>query len=69
MMSKNRYRYFVDPASWFKDSEEPTDAHTQPHARAKKRSQVTAVEQLPEGCVLISVEFGRAKGAGYPGPA
>ena len=68
MMSKNRYRYFVDPASWFKDSEEPTDTHTSLHARATKRecNQVTAVERLPEGCVVIHVEFKRAKGAGSP---
>ena len=74
MMSKNRYRGFVDPASIILYSEEPTEqesTHTSLHARAKKRecNQVTAVEQLPDGCLLIRVEFKRAKGAGYPGPA
>ena len=44
------------------------NAHTQPHARATKRSQVTAVERLPEGCVVIHVEFKRAKRAGSPAP-
>lgn len=71
VMSKNRYRAFVDPATILRYLEEPTEqesTHTSLHARAKKRSQVTSVEQLPDGCVLIHVEFKRAKRAGSPAP-
>jgi hypothetical protein len=64
MMSKNRYRGFVDPASIILYSEEPTEqenTHTHLHARATKRNQVLSVEQLASGCVLIRVEFGQAR--------
>ena len=37
------------------------NAHTQPRARATKLNQVISVEQLPDGCVLISVDFGQAR--------
>jgi hypothetical protein len=44
------------------------NTHTSLHARATKLNQVISVEQLPDGCVLIRVEFGRAKRAGSPAP-
>jgi hypothetical protein len=71
MMSKNRYRGFVDPASIILYSEEPTEqenTHTHLHARATKRNQVLSVEQLPSGCVVIRVDFGQARGTGSPAP-
>lgn len=64
MASKHRYRYFVDPASWFEDSKEESQAQAPRH----KRNQVLSVEQLASGCVLIRVDFKRAKGAGSPAP-
>lgn len=64
MASKHRYRYFVDPASWFEDSKEEPEAQASKH----KRNQVLSVEQLDGGCVLVRVEFKRAKGAGSPAP-
>ena len=60
-MSKSRYRYFVDPASWFKDSEESTQEQPQARAPKRKRNQALSVEQLPDGCVLIRVDFGQAR--------
>ena len=72
VMSKNRYRAFVDPATILRYLEEPTEqesTHTSLHARATKRSQVTAVEQLGGGCVLIRVEFGQLRARRVPCPA
>ena len=68
-MSKNRYRYFVDPASWFKDSEEPAQEQPQARATKQKLNQVLSVEQLPDGCVLIRVDFGQARARRVPCPA
>lgn len=61
MTSKHRYRFFVDPTTLLKDSEEPPEPPT-------KRKRVLSVEQLASGCVLIRVDFKRAKGAGSPAP-
>ena len=58
MTSKHRYRFFVDPTTLLKDSEEPPT----------KRKRVLSVEQLDGGCVLVRVDFKQAKGAGSPAP-
>lgn len=65
MASKHRYRYFVDPASWFEDSKEESQAQAPRH----KRNQVLSVEQLDGGCVLVRVEFQASEGRGVPCPA
>lgn len=60
-MSKNRYRGFVDPATIRRYLEEPAQEQPQVRATKRKRNQVISVEQLPDGCLLIRVDFGQAR--------
>lgn len=53
----------VDPKDYF-CLEQPVELRRQP----TKHKRVLSVEQLASGCVLIRVDFKRAKGAGSPAP-